>query len=293
MKIKHLLLPVVVAAFSSCSTAYRTGQTPDDVYYSPAPQVNSYVSTVTEQDKNSYSYRNQEDEDIRRGINDPVYRNAITFSMGMGYGYNPYSMYPYSSFNNPFYGYDAFGYNSYGLKGMYDPYYSPFGYNNLDFYYSPYGYYNSYSLGGFGYSPYSYGYSPYYAPVLFSGKSVNTNTGPRRYNLNVYNNSGNNTTRGNVQPIRTINTGTTQPSRGTGVGNVIRRVFTPSQRSTYVAPSNNSYYNNTNRRTYSNNNNNNTYETPQRTFTPSTPSGSSSSSSEGGGGSAPVRTFRR
>lgn len=290
MKIKHLLLPVVVAAFSSCSTAYRAGQTPDDVYYSPAPQENTYVTTATEQDKNSYSYRNQEDADIRRGINDPVYRNAITFSSGIGYGYNPYSMYPYSSFNNPFYGYDGYGYDPYGMKGMYDPYYNSLGYNNLNFYSSPYGYYNSYPLG-YGYSPYSYGYSPYYAPILFSNKSVNTNTGPRRYNLNVYNNSGNNAPRGNVQPIRTINTGTTQPSRGTGVGNVIRRVFAPSQRSTYVAPSNNSYSNN-NRRTF-NNSNNNTYETPQRTFTPSTPSSSSSSSSEGSGSSAPVRTFRR
>ena len=292
MKTKHLLLLGAIAAFSSCTSAYRIGQTPDDVYYSPAPQVNSYVSTVTEQDKNSYSYRNQEDADIRRGINDPVYRNAITFSTGMGYGYNPYSMYPYSSFNNPLYSYGGYGYDPYGFKGLYNPYNS-FGYNNLNFYNSPYGYSNSYSLGGYGYSPYSYGYSPYYAPILFSNKSVNTNTGPRRYNLNVYNNSGNTNTQGNVQPIRTIRTGTTQPSRGTGVGNVIRRVFTPSQRSTYVAPGNNSS-SNSNRRTYSNNNNNNTYQTPQRTFTPSTPSNSQpSSSGSSNSNSAPVRTFRR
>ena len=154
MKIKHLLLLGVVAAFSSCSTAYRTGQTPDDVYYSPAPQENTYVSTVTDQDKNSYSYRNQEDIDIRRGIKDPVYRNAITFSIGMGYGYNPYSLYPYNSFNNPFYGYDGYGYDPYGLKGMYNPYYNSIGYNNLNFYNSPYGYYNSYPFG-YSYSPYS------------------------------------------------------------------------------------------------------------------------------------------
>lgn len=291
MKIKHLLLLGLVAAFSSCSTAYRTGQTPDDVYYSPAPQQNTYVSTVTEQDKNSYGYRNQEDEDIRRGINDPVYRNAITFSMGMGYGYSPYSMYPYNSFNNPFSGYNGYGYNPYGMKGMYDPYYNSLGYNNLNFYSSPYGYSNPL---GYGYSPYSYGYSPYYAPILFSSKSVNTNTGARRYNLNVYNNnSGSNSTGGNVQPIRTTQTGTTQQPRTSGVGNVIRRVFTPSQRNSYSPPANNS--NSNNRRTYNNNNsnnNNNTYETPQRTFTPSTPSNSQPSSS-GSGNSAPVRTFRR
>jgi uncharacterized lipoprotein len=35
MKTKLLLLAVSVAVFSSCSTMYKTGQTPDDVYYSP------------------------------------------------------------------------------------------------------------------------------------------------------------------------------------------------------------------------------------------------------------------
>lgn len=287
MKIKHLMLLGVVAAFSSCSTAYRTGQTPDDVYYSPAPQENTYVTTATEQDKNSYSYRNQEDLDIRRGIQDPVYRNAITFSMGMGLGYNPYSLSPYSSFNNPFYGYDGYGYNPFGYKGMYDPYYNAIGYNNLNFYNSPYGFYNAYPFG-YSYSPYSYGYSPYYAPILFSGKTINTNQGPRRYNLNVYGQSPNNNgTRGNVQPIRT---GTIQPSGRTGVGTVIRRVFTPSERNSYTQPSNN-----TSRRTYNynRNSNNNTYETPQRTFTPSAPSNSQSSAPSSNSSSAPVRTFRR
>jgi len=292
MKIKHLLMLGVVAAFSSCSTAYRTGQTPDDVYYSPAPQENTYVTKATDEDKNSYSYRNQEEADIRRGIEDPVYRSGITFSMGMGYGYNPYSLYPYNSFNNPFYGNGGYySYDPYGFKSMYDPYY-----NNSFGYMNPYSYN---SFGYYGYSPYSFGFSPYYSPyspILFSSKTVNTNTGPRRYNLNVYNNNStsNSGSRGNVQPIRSTGTGTTQPSTGTGVGNVIRRVFTPSQRSTYTPPSNNNY--NNNRRTYNDNNynsnNNNNYNTPERTFTPSAPSNSSSSSS-GSSNSAPVRTFRR
>lgn len=297
MKIKHLLLPCVVAALSSCSTAYRTGQTPDDVYYSPAPQENSYVTSATEQDKNSYSYRNQEDPNIRRGIEDPVYRNAITFSMGMGYGYNPYSLYPYNSFDNPFYGNGSYyGYDPYGFKSMYDPYYNSMGYMN-PYSYNSIGFYNSYPFG-YGYSPYNFGYSPYYSPILFSSKTVNTNTGARRYNLNVYNNNSTNNsgTRGNVQPIRTTtNSGTTQQPRTTGVGTVIRRVFTPSQRSTYTPPSNNTYSNNRrtyNNNNYNNNNSNNNYNTPQRTFTPSTPSNSSSSSSENNN-SAPVRTFRR
>lgn len=39
MTTKILLVALSVAAFSSCSTAYKTGQTPDDVYYSPVKPV--------------------------------------------------------------------------------------------------------------------------------------------------------------------------------------------------------------------------------------------------------------
>ena len=299
MKIKYIILLAGVAAFSSCSTAYRSGQTPDDVYYSPAPQENTYVSAPSNKDQDSYYYRNNNDNDITAGINNPVYRSPLTLSMG--FGYSPYSMYPYNSFSNPYYGYNNFGYSPYGMKGMYGPY-SPFGYDEFSMY-SPYNnYYSPYSSFGLGYSPYSYGfgyspfsygygYSPYYSPVLFSSKNVNTNTGARRYNLGVYNNNGRNSTESNIsqQPIRTE---TTQPNRGSGVGNVIRRVFSPSQRNTYSVPNNNTRrsYNNNNGRTYNNSRNDN-YQTPQRSFTPSTSTESSSPSSSGG--SAPVRSFRR
>jgi len=316
MKIKHILFFAVAAALGSCTTAYRSAQTPDDVYYSPAPEQNEYVSNATEQDKNSYSYRNEETE-IRRGIENPIYRNSITFSMGMG-NYSPYSLFPYSPFSNPlynpygynYYGYDPFtpyAYNPYGLKGgIYSPYNS-FVYNDMTFY-SPYSYgFSPY----YGLSPY-YGFLPYYNPyssIFYSGRGdlrVNTNTGARRYNLNSYNNTvsrGNSTTRGTAQPIR--RTETAAPVRNTGVGNVIRRVFTPTERRTYNTPgrnttsrrysnvnnSNNSInrYDNNNSRSFNNNRSNET-----RSYTPSvsTPSSSSRSSSSSSG-SAPVRTFRR
>jgi hypothetical protein len=299
MKIKYILFFALAGALAGCSTAYRSAQTPDDVYYSPAPVQNSYVtksdrqdrdSYVTpesEQDENSYYYRN-EDMDIRRGISDPFYRNSITFSMG--YGYNPYSLFPYNSFNNPFYGYDAFGYSPYG----YSPYgYSPYGY-------SPYGFkgmYNPYN--SFGYSPYSFGYSPYmsyYSSGYYPAghMRVNTNTGARKYNLNGYNTTSRTAQpSGNAQPIRTE---TTAPVRSTGVGNVIRRVFTPSERRSYSTPNSNNNtrtYDNNNTRTY-NNNRSNTNETRSFDRTPSvsTPSSSSGNSSSNSS-SAPVRTFRR
>lgn len=59
MKSKILLLALIVAALSSCTTAYKTGQTPDDVYYSPTRPRDEYVRTEKEDDR---QYRNNDDE---------------------------------------------------------------------------------------------------------------------------------------------------------------------------------------------------------------------------------------
>jgi hypothetical protein len=67
MKSSILLLAVIIAVFSSCTTAYKTGQTPDDVYYSPArPQNNfednnsgeEYAEAQKENDK-QYRYNDE------------------------------------------------------------------------------------------------------------------------------------------------------------------------------------------------------------------------------------------
>ncbi len=43
MNTRILLLAISAAALSSCSTMYKSGQTPDDVYYSPGQErVASY-----------------------------------------------------------------------------------------------------------------------------------------------------------------------------------------------------------------------------------------------------------
>ena len=59
MKSKILLLALTVAALSSCTTSYKTGQTPDDVYYSPVRSQDEYVRTEKNDDR---QYRNNEDE---------------------------------------------------------------------------------------------------------------------------------------------------------------------------------------------------------------------------------------
>ena len=291
MKIKHILLFGVLVAFASCSTAYRSGQTPDDVYFSPAPEQNSYVSTVNDQDRNSYSYRNDEDDQIRQGIQNPVYRTPITLDLGYGYGYSPYNSYGFSPYSN--YAYNGFG------NSLYNNYYDPYGYKSFYNPYSSYGYYGYTGLGGLGglgfysplsnyYNPYSYNNSPYYGNYLPGKTGVNTNRGVRKYNLNSYynNNTSTSTTTRSSGVRNTIET--TAPTRHTtGVGNVIRRVFTPSNNREYSTSNNNNRS--------SNNNDSRSDNTPTRTFNnpPSVSTPPSSSSSSSNSSSAPVRTFRR
>ena len=280
MKTKHLLLLACIPAFSSCSSAYRIGQTPDDVYYSPAPPPPvEYVTTGNQQDRDSYAYNNatnSEDMAIRRGINDPGYRSNI--SLDFGFGYSPYNYYGSS------------------LYSPYSSYYTPYGNNAVTFYSHGYDFYNGYNNYN-NYSPFSnYYYSPfsnYYYPFIYSygqASPASNYTGARTFNLGAYRTTTNaNSNRvyneqgppviNNIAPVRTF---PAQPvNRNSGVGNFIRRVFSSSDNNTRSS----------NTRSYNNNDNNtNNNLSPARTTQTST-SGSNSSSS--GSSSAPVRSFRK
>ncbi|HEY5463929.1 MAG TPA: hypothetical protein VIJ95_11785 [Hanamia sp.] len=302
MKIKYILFLGSIAFFSSCSTAYRTSQTPDDVYYSSAPVQGSNLITSNDDDQNSYYTGN--DQNSPDGSQDQSYSAPVTYDLGFDYnpydynalGFNSY-LYNGLSFGNLGYGYDPYGY-----MGMYNPYlFNSFGYGGLGLFYpysfyNPYGFYNPYSI----YNPTYYG-NGHSSSIYFTAPgSINTNTGPRRYNLNAYTNISTtpaNTTSSNVSaPIR----------RTTGFGNIIRRVFVPN-RVTYVNSSNSNgrsynnsnnndrYYNNSNNtRTFNNNNNSyqNNPQTPSRSYNNS-PSVSTPSYSGGSSSSAPVRSFGR
>jgi uncharacterized membrane protein YgcG len=102
MTSKILLLALSVAVFSSCSTAYKTGQTPDDVYYSPVKPVQE--RTETRREEVSYE-RTNSDYEIAMSIRDPRWRN---FRYDYDYDYSPYN-YCYSNvaykgyYYNPYY----------------------------------------------------------------------------------------------------------------------------------------------------------------------------------------------
>ncbi|HUX85003.1 MAG TPA: hypothetical protein VMV20_07195 [Chitinophagaceae bacterium] len=159
MKPNIKLTALALSLFAGgCTTVYESGQTPDDVYYSPASQATS-----------GYGGDGQNTSSVQ-GNSDSS--NYITYNDN-GNSYNsPYN----SSYNQPAYYPDYFMpyYSSY-------PYMSSFGfgypyYSGLSF---DYGFgcgYPGYSLGlGFGYPYYSgfndpyFGYSPYFSPYYLGG----------------------------------------------------------------------------------------------------------------------------
>ncbi|MEO6819681.1 MAG: hypothetical protein ABI266_04765 [Ginsengibacter sp.] len=247
MKTKYILLFGLIVILGSCSSTYRSGQTPDDVYYSPGnDQQDSYATTdgdgedsyYYDDNDGSYYSADQESRDIRRGINDRRYRSSISFNIGFGlggynsFGYNPYG---YNPFYNPYGYYSPFGYNSYNPfgHGFNDPFYSGFG--------SYYPYYGGYFGGGYYGGGLNHGYFPSYGYL-----NSNPNRGPRRYDVGSYNNNsgirsgktfngrtirsvgndgGNVYGNGNQAPVRSLN----RPGQAGNQqdGNTIRRVYSP------------------------------------------------------------------
>ncbi|HMK04107.1 MAG TPA: hypothetical protein VK489_07950 [Ferruginibacter sp.] len=100
MQTKILLLALSAAAFSSCSTAYKSAQTPDDVYYSP-------VRVVEEEKKNEREVVQRQPEadyQISMGIRDRRWRDFRNdydfYDSPYNYACNSYS---YGYYYNPFY----------------------------------------------------------------------------------------------------------------------------------------------------------------------------------------------
>lgn len=109
MNNKLLLLALAVVSFTSCSTIYKSGQTPDDVYYSPVRLAGETSRSETQNEERNYSRERNylEDRQIRFGIYDPRWRNfdndisynPYRYGFNSGYYYNPY-YYPFPVYNN-------------------------------------------------------------------------------------------------------------------------------------------------------------------------------------------------
>lgn len=193
-------LPLLSLAlvFASCSTAYKTGQTPDDVYYSPERPQAEYVRVDDEDDDKYYrgeDYRNRDDYynyEEERYLRMKV-RNRQRWSY----------------LDNDFYSYN------------------PYVYRNYNYYYnSPW---NSYSYWDQCYNPYSR------QIIVINPKSPTINR-PRTMNLRVFDNPQYTTpesTKTYNSKTRTYsgNTNSSSAPRRTNVGNELRNIFSNSSSS--------------------------------------------------------------
>jgi len=120
MKSRFLLLILVAAVISSCSTSYKSGQTPDDVYYSPEREGAAYVETKPSNNRyQSYEYDNADDRWLRMRVRNPYRWNAFDdydWNAYSSWSNNIYSPYSYSnnwnSYWNGYYSWNS-GYNPY------------------------------------------------------------------------------------------------------------------------------------------------------------------------------------
>jgi uncharacterized membrane protein YgcG len=263
-----LPLLALITFFTSCSTAYKSGQTPDDVYYSPErPQVvrNEYTQVDKENDRQYRGSRRNEYQDDY--YNDNYYndrylrmmvRNRRTWSDLDFYYSDPYAYrYNYPNyFSNYWSPYSAWNSNSY-WNYYYNPYCSHF--------YNPYYYTNTYYGGSYG------------NVIIVNPKSPVYNR-PRTANLQVYNSPQKSQgTRqqsyGNYKSGDAPVYSTPAPRRSSNTGNELRDIFGSSNSSS------------------SGNNSSISPSRPSSSSSGNSGSSGSSSSSSGGASRAPSRSF--
>jgi len=106
MNIKLILIALATVSIASCSTAYKSGQTPDDVYYSPVRAIeerDNVKETRDERRDDYYRIDNYEEREIRMSTRDRRWRDLNDY-YDYNYAYNPYTYgYNYGYYYNPYY----------------------------------------------------------------------------------------------------------------------------------------------------------------------------------------------
>jgi hypothetical protein len=255
MKSLAIIVALAALAFTSCTSAYKTGQTPDDVYFSPARPggTEEYVQSEKRDDRRYQGSDDYyEDRYLRMRANDRSRWSVLDdYYMNSPYAYNYYG-------------------NYYG-NSLFSPYNNYWQWNT---YYNPYCSYSS--------------YYPYYNNVIIiknPGKSFTPPSRPIAFNPSSYSsNPGTSSRAVSNRYISTYTPATTGGSRynnsnrgnGSGFSNGLQKIFSNSN-------SSNSSYNPSS--------SNSSSSTPSRSYNPSSSSsssssGSSRSSSSGSSGSS-------
>ena len=215
---KNYILPIFTVGLllSGCSAAYKTGQTPDDVYYSKPKQSAEIVQQQQSKPTEEYQsyFAGEDDEYLRMKVRNGGKWNSID-DYDYWYGYNSYN--PYM---NPYLSGITFSYNNYWGMNSYNygtgGYYSPF---ISSIWYTPSYYHRYYS-----YYPVVINKRPTYSsqgfrPSLNGYNNPNFDRGNSRYSpakptyRNIFSNGNNNGNSGYDRPARTYNSESSSPSR--------------------------------------------------------------------------------
>ena len=229
-----LLFFAFVSVLTSCTTAYHTGQTPDDVYYSPARPQDEYVRVENKEEKQYRGNDNRRNDDDYYTYDDDRYlrykvRNRDRWSYLDDYYRDPYA---YNYYNKVYY-------NTYSYSRSYwNTYFNPY---SFTYCYSP--------------------YSTYSTQVIVVNPKSPVYNRPRNYNLHVFDDPKNNsyTPKAPNANARDYKTPSNNRSDTRNTGNVLRDVFgslnNNSSNNTNTSPSNSSNNNSTNRTSSDNNSN--------------------------------------
>ncbi len=175
MKSSILLLALVSTAFSSCTTSYKTGQTPDDVYFSPARPQDEYVRVDKEDER---EYRSDEYYYDDRYLRMKVSNRSRWSELNDWYYFG--DRYRYSYYNNNIWS------NPWNPNTYWNNYYNPYCIN--------YGVVN-YKVNSVVNRPRTFNLNTYNNNLLTNKNYTSTNTST--YSNPKINTSGSNTNRSN------------------------------------------------------------------------------------------------
>ena len=200
MKSSILLLSLPLV-FAACSSAYKSGQTPDDVYFSPERPGAEYVRVDDDEDRYYRGESSRSNNDYYNYEEERYLRMKVRNRQRWSYLDN-----------------DFFSYN---------PYY----YGNYNFYYnSPW---NSYSY-------WNHYYNPYARPVIFYNARTPIVNQPRTINLRTFDpaNTSNNPRVYSTKGASSNNNNRSYSAPRRSVGNDLRGVFNNSNNSSNTPSSN-------------------------------------------------------
>ncbi|PJJ76517.1 hypothetical protein BXY57_2143 [Thermoflavifilum aggregans] len=160
MKSLSYMLLGIGLLLGGCATAYRAGQTPDDVYYSPA-QTQEAVAATNNSSSSAVSTENGDhyivyDDQNNNGL---TYTQRLQMFNDPNYFYDPFIFYNSYAFN-PYFAYSSWWGPSFAWSLSFGNYYSPFYWNpwypGYYAWYSPYLWYTPYAWYGLPYGYYGY-----------------------------------------------------------------------------------------------------------------------------------------